>query len=384
MAMIRLVVDTNNLPASLSKPSAAFRRACGLVGEGIVTVLVPTVFAEEWRTQQLDRFKTQLQKAQAAIKNLLAGGQLHEHAQIPALNAASTSLDALSVEAENLSTQALDRLIAQLQASLIPIGNDHGKRVTSAYFRGAAPFTGIKARKDFPDAFAYEAITDLVNDGSNGPVVVVTADKNLAKHLSAANKITCYENLEDFVESALVTEAITGVKQEAEWQAALSQVAIALQAAQEKIFAANFVSSFIAKLAGMQVFHASIPSDNSDATISMIDDPKNIEVSWDEAEDYGPGVLRVPFSCTSELLLDFDVYYADSYGLPDYISVQSGYPAEHAFFDAQATSTGLVKGHLVVTVEDWSGENFTENASVVVDDIMEIELQEDEGGIALY
>jgi hypothetical protein len=64
----------------------------------------------------LDRFKTQLQKAQAAIKNLLAGGQLHEHAQIPALNAASTSLDALSVEAENLSTQALDRLIAQLQA----------------------------------------------------------------------------------------------------------------------------------------------------------------------------------------------------------------------------------------------------------------------------
>jgi len=382
--MIRLVIDTNRLPTNFSSPSAAFRRTCGLVKEGIVQVVLPSIFTEEWRTQRLEQLKKQLQKAQEAINGLLGGGHLEIHAQVSTLNSVLITLDALSDETDKLSTQTLQRLVDQLKAEVISVADDHGKRVTNSYFGGEPPFSGIKTRKDFPDAFAYEAIVDIVNDGSNDPVVVVTSDKNLSKYLSLVKDVTCYDTLEDFVESEMIEQAIAAVPPEVNWRNALPEVSAALQAAEREILDATFVNSFINKLAGMEVYHSSIPSDNTDAIVSMISDPEDIDITWIEAEDYGPGVLRVPFSCKSEVLLDFDVYYADSYGLPEYISVQFSNPEERHFFEAQANSTALVHGHLVISVEDWFQENFTQDAKVLVDDITEIELQEDDVGNALY
>jgi PIN domain len=382
--MIRLVIDTNRLPTNLSSPSAAFRRVCGLVGEDVVEVVMPSVLAEEWRTQQLEQLKNQMQKAQQATKGLLGGGHLEGHPQVSTLEPALTALDALSGEVEGLSQRTLQRLVEQLQAEVIPVADAHGRRVISSYFEGGPPFSGIKARQDFPDAYAYEAILDTLNDGSNDPVVVVTSDKNLAKHLSSVNNVTCHDTLEAFVESEMIQAAIAAVQSEVHWRAALPNIVAALQVAQHQMLDVTFVNSFINKLAGMEVSHSFIPSDSNDAIVSMVDDPGDIDVAWNEAEDYGPGILRVPFSCESELLLDFYVYYADSYALPEYISVQYLDPEEHHYFEAQAHAMALVRGHLVISLEDWSEEDFIESASVLVDDITAIELQKDDVGNALY
>ena len=300
--MIRLVIDTNRLPTNLSSPSAAFRRTCGLVREDIIQVVMPSILTEEWRTQRLEQLKKQLQKAQNATKALLSGGHLEEHPQAETLDSASNALSTLSQEAVELSNQTLQRLVDQLQIKVISVANEHGKRVTKSYFEGGAPFSAIKSRMDFPDAFAYEAITDLINDGSNDPVVVVTSDKNLAKHLSSLESLTCYDSMEDFVESEMINQAIAIVPPEVNWRTALPDVVTALQTAEEEILDVTFVGSFIDKLAGFEVSHLSIPSDNNDATVSMISDPEYIDVAWNEVEDYGPGVLRVPFSCRSEVV----------------------------------------------------------------------------------
>lgn len=382
--MIRLVIDTNRLPKNLSSPSAAFGRVCRLAEEGIVQVAMPNVLAEEWRTQQLEQLSGQLRKARESIKGLLVGAQLEGRAEVANLETALTDLDTLANEAEQLSNQTLQRMADQLQAEVVPIANDHGERVAKSYFSGGPPFSGVKTRKDFPDAFAYEAILDIANADQNDSLVVVTSDKNLSKHVSLIDNVTCYDTLEDFVVSDVVAEASAAVDLEANWRAALPAITEDSQVAEADIIGEEFHYSFSEKLDYIEVFHESIPSDNHDAYVSMISDPEDIDVAWDEAEDYGPGVLRVPFSCKTEVLLDFNVYYADAYGLPEYIGVQYVDPDETHYFEAQAYSTALVHGHLVVSVDDWPEEEFAANASAKVDEITKIDLEDDDGGNTLY
>lgn len=379
--MIRVVIDTNNLPRNVSSPSAAFKRTVQLIKEDVIEVFMPGIIAEEWRTQQLEHLRKQFQKVDEAFKDVLGGGHLEDHDELDALIAAAAAIKRTAAGLEAISQRALERLLQQLQTTIIPIANEHGPRVAAAYFKGSSPFAGIKCRKDFPDAFLYEAVADLA--GPDDRVMVVTADRNLAKHLTSLPGITCVETLEQLVESEEVEELTAEIALEAKWRDALPTVVTALKEHEEEVLAEGFVNSFIDKLAGHEVGHPSIPSDNHDATVSMVDDPKDIEIDWNEAQDYGPGVLRVPFSCTSELLLDFSVFYADAYGLPDFISIQWADHEEQPFFDAQANTIAQVKGFMSVTLNNWPRSMDPESIEVTVDEITEVELNEDNFGNAL-
>ena len=193
--MIRVVIDTNNLPRSVSSPSAAFKRTVKLIQEGVIRVLMPHVVAEEWRTQQLEHLRKQFQKADEAFKEMLNGGHLEGHGELGALTAAGAAIERTAASIETISHQALERLLQQLQTEVIPIANEHGSRVAAAYFKGSSPFAGVKSRKDFPDAFVYEAVADLAGPDPADHVVVVTADGNLRKHLSSLPGTTCVETL---------------------------------------------------------------------------------------------------------------------------------------------------------------------------------------------
>ena len=157
----------------------------------------------------------------------------------------------------------------------------------------------------------------------------------------------------------------------------------AIKEREQDLITEGFVKSFIDTLANHKVEHASIPSDNHDATVSTVDDPENVEIDWDEAEDYGPGVLRVPFSCTSEVLLDFYIFHADAYSQPDFISIEWADYEEKPFFDAQANATAEVKGYISVTLKEWPESMDPLSIEATVDEIIEVELKEDDSGHAL-
>jgi hypothetical protein len=379
--MIRVVIDTNNLPSSVSSPSAAFKRSVKLIQEGVISILMPGVIAEEWRTQQLDHLRKHFQKAADSLKEVLAGGHLEDHREFGALIVAAMAIERTASGLEAISQLALERLLHELQTNVIPIADDHGSRIAAAYFRGSSPFAGIKSRKDFPDAFVYEAVIDLVGHGDR--VLMVTADRNLAKHLASVSGVTCVESLEQLVESEQVRDSTAAIALEARWRQELPSVVTSVKGFATDVFGADFVNSFINKLAGREVEHQSIPSDNHDARVSMVHDPEDIEIDWGESEDYGPGVLRVPFSCTSEVLLDFYIFHADAYSQPDIVSVQWGDHEEDSYFDAQATSLANVSGFISVTLNDWPESMNPESIEVTVDEITEVELSEDDVGNAL-
>lgn len=382
--MIRVVIDTNQLPRNVSGSSAAFKRLVKLTQEGVLGVLMPHVIAEEWRTQQLEHLRKQFQKADEALKDVLGGGHLEGQGQLGALTAAAAAVEQSAADVHAVSQQALERLLQQLQTQVIPIANDHGPRVAAAYFKGSSPFTGVKSRKDFPDAFVYEAVADLAGPGPDDHLVVATADKNLSKHLSSLPGVTCIESLEQLVESEQVKVLAAEIDLEAKWQEEFqTTVAAVRDLGDEVLDDPDLTNSFIHTLAGHEVSHPSIPSDDNEARVSMVDGPEGMEVDWGEAEDYGPGMLRVPFSCTAGVLLDFYIYYADAYGQPDFISVQWEDPEERRFFDAQASAAAKVKGYLSFALINWPDSIDVNSVEVTVDGITDVDLQEDKHGGAL-
>lgn len=381
--MIRIVIDTNKLPRNLSAPSAAFTRIVRLVEEGVIEVIMPHVIAEEWRTQQMEHLRKQLQKAGDALKDLLGGGHLYSHDQLVALTNGATAAQQTTNDIEGVSQQALARLLTQLQTTAIPVADTHGGRVIASYFKGSPPFSGLKTREDFPDAFVYETLADLNRDAEN-PIIFITADKNLATHASSLAGVRCMETLEQLVESEAVQQLTAQIELETQWRDALPGILAALQQSEGTLIAdPSFINSFINSLAGREVEHHSIPSDNSDARIDMVDDPTDVEIDWDNAEDYGPGVVRVPFTCQSEVLLDFYIHHADAYGQPDHIRIQWADHEVHHFFEAQSDATAAVQGFISVTLEEWSAGLDEDTTDVSVDEITEADLVEDKFGNAL-
>jgi rRNA-processing protein FCF1 len=382
--MLRVVIDTNNLPLSAESKSAAMVRLDKLLDEGVLTVLMPAVIAEEWRTQRLEGLKGQLQKASTALSGLASEKALLTDAVGAAFASALEKLDELTPKAEELSHALLERLVTRLKAEVIETGG-HGERVLASYFRGDPPFSSPKSRKDFPDAFLFETVRAAVGQAGEDTVAVATKDANLAKHLSKLGGVLIFDSLEALVESDEVRGLVSALEQETLWRQRIPQVIERLQELSDADLVARVSDSFVDKLALRNVSHPSIPADNQDATVSMVDDPTDIEIDWDDVSDYGPGLLRIPFSCSSELLLDFYVYYADAYGMnSDHISITWADPETHRFFDAQSYTTAHVEGYLLYRVTGWQDGVQLDNVEITVDAISEAELEEDDAGNALH
>lgn len=365
-------------------PSATFQRTVKLAEEGVIRVLLPHVVAEEWRTQQLEHTRKQLQKIETALRDLTATGHLEGHEQLPRIRQASTAIPLVLNDVDALSRAALQRLLDALRAEVVPVGVTHGARVLAAYFGSQPAFNGLKNRQDFPDAFVYEAICDLVGaPPPNDALSVVTADANLGRHVGALLGVTRYDSLQAFVESQAVQLAAAEIRQEeAQWAEALPNVLQRVRAVEEDFQKDSFTQSLINALHGVEVTHHSLPSDGGEATIGFVSDPDDLSFEWNDAQNYGPRILRVPFICECEVSLSMPVYYADAYGLDERFSVRFADPDDTAFFDAEAEAKVKVRGFALITTKDWPDSIDEDTVEIAFDSIEEAELVEDaEGGV---
>lgn len=346
-------------------------------------VSVPYVVSEEWRTQQVKKAMELARRGRKSIQALLVGGFVDSEQQVESLKKAVVELIELENSADEKSQVLAARLMDELNANSLPLAASHGQKVMESYFNGSEPFSAIKAKKDIPDAFIFAAIEDLIEANPHNQVTAVTADKKLCEGLVGLS-INCHESLVDFVQSSQVAEVITHLKQEANWQKQFEKVIQFFSQKPDGVEVLFSMNAFVDLVAGSEVNHPSLPSDNHDASISQVDDAENIDYQWDMAESYGPGIIRVSFTCETEVLLDFSVYQADAYGLSDKFSVQYTGAGYRHYFDVQAYATAKVTGYAVATISGWEQGLEQIATEVVVDEISEIELQENDGGNALY
>jgi hypothetical protein len=258
-------------------------------------------------------------------------------------------------------------------AKIHEIRPHHGEKVVDAYFNGELPFKKKKNRADFPDAFILESIKDLA---SNVDLLnVVVADKHLRDACVKIDNVTTFERLDGFVRS----DACHAVFQDAEVADNFETIMDELkrkagevgEEASKKIFD---------ELVGYTFSDSSIPDDNNEATISMLDVPIDAGLKWDEAEYYGSGVISIPFEFEMTATADYYIFKSDYYCMDEKRAESIGiseYDNRH-YFEAEEEFRLVVSGSIAVSLDftrvPHEGE-FLEHLDNVLDEI-QIEVSE--------
>ncbi len=86
------------------------------------------------------------------------------------------------------------------------------------YFTGGVPFTGIKSRKDIPDAFIFSSIIDLTREYRH--LFFATYDKALAAKVRSLHKIHVIDELSLLFENKMVKAALSLIENQTQLQKA--------------------------------------------------------------------------------------------------------------------------------------------------------------------
>lgn len=189
--MIDVVIDTSIYRTDPKREKAAFRVLTKLATNGFVRVHIPHVVEREFSTQQLASLETTFGEGKRFVSSIR---KKVSESLTPEVNDIENLIGAFRVKAEAEIASSLSNWAAEISAEIHPTQPHHGELVLDAYFSGNAPFSQPKERKDFPDAFIYESIRDLVK--LKEIVHMVSADENLR---SSCVKLTGIEGVLDFV-----------------------------------------------------------------------------------------------------------------------------------------------------------------------------------------
>ena len=156
----------------------------------------------------------------------------------------------------------------------------------------------------------WQAILDLTE--SYNPLYVVLSDKGIFKAAQGVEGVTPFASLEEFVASEPF-QALLKVHFASANLKALS----ALLPKHLDLVSSAVANELVDELAGRTVRSADIPDDNSEAIVSMVGGPVDLDLDIVVAVDHGNGLFVVPFSLRTECLLDYAIFKGDFYTLPE-------------------------------------------------------------------
>lgn len=360
--MIHVVLDTNILRADPKRKSAPFSVLGKLVQRGAVTIHLAEVASREFESHLVENHCAPLRNAVKNARNAMKSAGSHFPTDPePIVEALERAVD----DAAKWITDEYEAWLASHHVELHAVANHHGANVVDGYFKGQSPFKHIKEREGFPDGFIFEVVKDLA--ASHKPLHVATADKALIKAVGNLDDVSQHGSLEAFVKLPDFHEVLVG-----------PELIPSLQKLENEILALVH-GKVETEVEGYSFFSRLIPSDDNEAVISMYDVPEDIGLDWDEAENFGGGVVAVPFSFEMEVYADFYIYKADYYTMgedeADEISVTS-YDNDH-YYEGQRIMNVEVSGRIAVTIDldkfDGEPESLKELLSEDAVEVSEIE-----------
>ena len=369
-------LDTSVLPVNPIALSAEFRALAELADENEVNVHMSSVAYREWTSKRQGEFIEKADACRSALHNLLRdrwSPTLAIHGSlVDAKSWFDANKDTVSQAVHNTAAAVLDKL----NPTVLPINGDHAPAAFDSYFQGNLPFASIKARDDIPDAFILESLKGLAV--IDGPAVhAAIRDKRLRQAASALPKVNVYESLKALFEAPEIANAQANLQRAGAWQAWLARFRPELAALSDDV-ESEIRDRAIDVIAYRTVHHDQIPDDNSEGTINGYDEPSDIEIDWDNAAEFGVGILSVPVEFDVDVHIDFSVFHMDAYTVPEGVSVSYGDPEHDHFFEAEATVSTHVSATVVFRIpEDEIDELTMETVSelAIVEEI-EIEVLE--------
>lgn len=126
------------------------------------------------------------------------------NSSLPAVRALHTPIPLEVVEAELV--QQLDDYLAAIKAVVLPVKPPTLKPVLDRYFELRPPFGAGKRKSEFPDAFAFETLSQWCYEQET-PMAVVTRDRGMIDCCQAATLLVGFESVAAYLDALASREA---------------------------------------------------------------------------------------------------------------------------------------------------------------------------------
>lgn len=304
---MNLVIDTSIYRTDPKRAKAAFRNLTKLATNEFVRVYIPHIVEREFSSQQLKLLEDTFGESRKFIKSVRNKAS---ESLIEDVNVIEKLIDELRSKMEAEVEGSLSSWATDIDAEIHYVQPHHGERIVNAYFRGDAPFSQPKERKDFPDAFIYESVLDLAKE--KGITYVVSADDNLRNSCSSINQVTVFETLEDFLKSSPCVEAVHHL----DHLETLNKFRFNISSYTEELL--SHINQLLLDYLPYKQFEDSyFKSDDNYGAVEMLEEIGDIDIDESKIELLGLDTLLVPFSCRLGALVYYSIFASDYWAMAD-------------------------------------------------------------------
>jgi PIN domain-containing protein len=343
--LLHVLLDSCIYRSDRKRNRPAFRRLTRLAKASKLQLHVPAYVKGEVVSQQQYDIAENLAKLKTLADAILRTTEEGE------LTKASRDIEQIANDigsrADDLLANDFQTWLADVKAIEHAVQPEHAARVTEAYFAGGPPFRAPKNRQDFPDAFIWQTALDLVKE--HGELTVVSSDGRLRAAAEEHDHMEGYETLDKFIESSECQDALEELTVDERVTTNLEHAKQLLPKVKDELLH-RMGPDLVHELAGKEIRHRSIPEDNNEARILMVDEPQNVALGFENLEYYGDADIGIPFTATVECLLNYRIYKADYYSLDDEKHVSIDDWSDH-YFDAEEYYDIRVKGEIDIIID---------------------------------
>ena len=307
--MIHVVLDTSIFRKDPFRKKAAFELLYKLGKTNRLKLHIPYFVKNEHLSQKIHEY---IKPLETTIQNLktIHRKPLPENVK-QEVEKQLESLNKIHFDTVSYVETDFDDWLKEIGAKVYEIENHHGANIAELYFKGELPFKEKKNRNDFPDAFIWQTILDIVEKVDK--LNVVAADTALNKTCMPFEKISIYESLDELIKSDKCFAAL----RDHDFESQFDDILLNLKENEESILE-TFKELILAEYLERHTFHdPNIPDDNNEATISVINEINELNLTIDEAEYYGDGMIIIPFSCNIDVLAEYWIFKSDYYTISE-------------------------------------------------------------------
>ena len=285
--MINAFFDTTALRSDKRRGSAAWKVVARLARLQKINLHLSDITLREFITSlQLD-FDTALAKSSASLNDIR-----HLTIDETTLDVLQSHVKSFASHRDNLAKE-VQQWIEGVKAAVHPVTGAHGIAVVDAYFLGSPPFAHVKSRNDIPDAFIYQAILSL--SARTKPLHVITADEHLSAAAKAIEGIVVHQSLKDFLQASDVAP-LTERPDNIDWFLTFVRSSKSTQNDEA------IISQIESQLGGHEIDDF---REDCEATVTGYGEVRDLTFFADDAEEFGQGIIAVPFTAIAECEISF-------------------------------------------------------------------------------
>jgi rRNA-processing protein FCF1 len=192
--MKKILLDTNILHQE-GLTSTRFQILQRLVKSGNVSLIIPEIVIEEYKSKRIEQASDDLNKIQSAID------RLHRKATIDKDCFEVSQFSNFLASTVNEIDQAIETWLSDNQVVVLPISNTSIDGLFKSYFAGTGAFRNKKQREDIPDAVIYDCIIKLAKTDE---LTVIAKDGVLIESIKNLDNIRIYKELAEVIDTPIL------------------------------------------------------------------------------------------------------------------------------------------------------------------------------------